>query len=88
MSNSTVVLTKLNDAVSRFQAFGGLGGVSFMAQVAGTLAGIAIAVIGALIVYGTLKALVGLRLEPEQEFMGADLSIHKISATADNDGGW
>ena len=70
------------------QAFGGLGGVSFMAQVAGTLCGIAIAVIGALIVYGTLKALVGIRLDPEQEFMGADLSIHKISATAEKDGGW
>ena len=70
------------------QAFGGLGGVSFMAQVAGTLLGIAIAVIGALIVYGTLKWLVGLRLEAEQEFMGADLSIHKISATAEKDAGW
>ena len=70
------------------QAFGGLGGVSFMSQVAGTLSGIAIAVIGALIVYGTLKALVGIRLEPEDEFMGADLSIHKISATAEKDAGW
>ncbi|HEY5930828.1 MAG TPA: ammonium transporter [Burkholderiales bacterium] len=70
------------------QAFGGLGGVSFMSQVAGTLSGIAIAVIGALIVYGTLKALVGIRLEPEHEFMGADLSIHKISATAEKDAGW
>ena len=70
------------------QAFGGLGGVSFMAQVAGTLLGIAIAVIGALIVYGTLKWLVGLRLDAEQEFMGADLSIHKISATAEKDAGW
>ncbi len=70
------------------QAFGGLGGVSFMAQVAGTLLGIAIAVIGALIVYGTLKWLVGLRLEAEQEFMGADLSIHKISSTAEKDAGW
>ncbi len=70
------------------QAFGGLGGVSFMSQVAGTLSGIAIAVIGALIVYGTLKALVGLRLDAEEEFMGADLSIHKISATADKDGNW
>lgn len=70
------------------QAFGGLGGVSFMAQVTGTLLGVAIAVIGALIVYGTLKALVGIRLEPEQEFIGADLSIHKISATAEKDSGW
>ena len=70
------------------QAFGGLGGVSFMAQVAGTLLGIAIAVIGALIVYGMLKWLVGLRLDAEQEFMGADLSIHKISSTAEKDAGW
>ena len=70
------------------QAFGGLGGVSFMAQVAGTLLGISIAVIGALIVYGTLKWLVGLRLEAEEEFIGADLSIHKISSTAEKDAGW
>jgi Amt family ammonium transporter len=67
------------------QAFGGLGGVSFMAQAAGTLLGIAVAVLGALIVYGTLKALVGIRLTPEDEFMGADLSIHKISSTAEKD---
>jgi Amt family ammonium transporter len=67
------------------QAFGGLGGVSFMAQAAGTMLGIAVAVLGALIVYGTLKALVGIRLTPEDEFMGADLSIHKISSTAEKD---
>ena len=70
------------------QAFGGLGGISFMAQVTGTLLGIAIAVVGALIVYGALKWLVGLRLEAEQEFIGADLSIHKISSTAEKDAGW
>ena len=70
------------------KAFGGLGGVSFMAQVAGTLLGISIAVIGALIVYGALKWLVGLRLEAEEEFIGADLSIHKISSTAEKDAGW
>jgi ammonium transporter, Amt family len=69
-------------------ALGGLGGVSFMAQVVGTLGGIAVAVVGALIVYGTLKALVGIRLEAEEEFMGADLAIHKISATAEKDGSW
>ncbi len=70
------------------QAFGGLGGVSFMAQLTGTLLGIAVAVVGALIIYGVLKALVGIRLDPEEEYMGADLSIHKISATAEKEVSW
>lgn len=70
------------------QAFGGLGGVSFMAQATGTLMGIVIAVVGALVIYGTLKALVGLRLDAEEEFMGADLSVHKISATAEKEVSW
>ena len=62
-------------------ALGGLGGVSFLSQLAGTLLGIAVAAAGGTAVYGLLKATVGLRLDPEQEFDGADLSIHKISAT-------
>src|SRR6185436_4663300 len=70
------------------KAFGGLGGVSLLAQITGTLLGITVAVLGALIMYGLLKAFVGLRLEPEQEFMGADLSIHKISSTAEKEVSW
>ncbi len=62
-------------------ALGGLGGVSFTVQLLGTLAGIAIAVIGALIVYGVIDKVSGLRLSEEDEFKGADLAIHKISAT-------
>jgi len=54
----------------------------------GTLLGIIVAVIGASIVYGTLKATLGLRLDPEEEFNGADLSIHKIGATAERDTSW
>ena len=65
------------------KALGGLGGVAFMSQLIGTAMGIAIAVAGALLVYGGLKAIVGLRLDDEQEFNGADLSIHKISAHSD-----
>ena len=65
------------------KAFGGLGGVALGSQVIGTLTGIAVAVIGASIVYAVLKKYVGLRLDEEQEFNGADLSIHKISATPD-----
>jgi ammonium transporter, Amt family len=65
------------------KALGGLGGVAFMPQLIGTLGGIAVAVGGALLVYGGLKAMVGLRLDEEEEFNGADLSIHKISAQSD-----
>jgi ammonium transporter, Amt family len=63
------------------KALGGLGGVSLLSQLAGTALGIGIAVAGGAIIYGTLRAVTPLRLEPEQEFNGADLSIHKISAT-------
>lgn len=62
------------------EALGGLGGVTFMAQLAGTVMGIAVALIGGFIIYGTLKAIMGIRLSEEEEHQGADLSIHKIKA--------
>ncbi len=64
-------------------SLGGLGGVSFTVQLLGTLAGIAVAVIGSFIVYGTINKVTGLRLSEEDEYKGADLAIHKISATND-----
>ncbi len=67
------------------QALGGIGGVSLAAQIVGTLGGIVIALIGSFIIYGLLKVTVGLRLDAEQEYAGADLSIHKISATPPNE---
>ena len=70
------------------KALGGMGGVAIGAQLAGTALGIAIAVTGAALVYGTLKATVGLRLDPEEEFNGADLTIHKIGATAERETAW
>jgi Amt family ammonium transporter len=70
------------------RALGGVGGVSFVAQVVGTLGGIAVALIGSFVVYGVLKRTVGLRLDPEAEFNGADLSIHKVSATAERETNW
>ncbi|WP_436905041.1 ammonium transporter [Acinetobacter johnsonii] len=63
---------------------GGLGGVAMMSQLIGTLLAIGIAVIGGLLVYGALKATMGIRLSQEDEFRGADLSIHKISANSDD----
>ncbi len=69
-------------------ALGGVGGVAFGAQLVGTLLGVAIALVGGALVYGALKATMGLRLDPEEEFQGADLSVHKISATADRETAW
>ena len=70
------------------QAFGGLGGVSLAAQTLGTLAGVAWALAAGALVYGVLRAVIGLRLTPEEEFEGADLTIHRIGATPDRDATW
>jgi Amt family ammonium transporter len=71
------------------RALGGLGGVSIGAQLIGTGIGIAVALVGGLLVYGILKAAVGIRLDAEQEFNGSDLSLHRINATPEREaGGW
>ena len=70
------------------KALGGMGGVSLASQVIGTLGGVAVALVGSLAVYGVLKQFVGLRLDAEAEFNGADLSIHKVSATAERETNW
>ena len=69
-------------------ALGGLGGVSLGAQVIGTLLGVAWALVGGFAVYGGLKLAMGLRLSAEEEFEGADLSIHKIGSTPDREVSW
>jgi Amt family ammonium transporter len=69
-------------------ALGGLGGVSLTAQVLGTLAGVLWALLGGLVVYGGLRAVMGLRLSAEEEHIGADLSIHRIGATPDREASW
>ena len=70
------------------KALGGMGNVAFGAQLVGTLLGIGVALIGGFLVYGGLRAAMGLRLDAEEEFNGADLSIHKITATAEKEAGW
>ncbi|MBB5192428.1 Amt family ammonium transporter [Silvimonas terrae] len=67
---------------------GGAGGVSLISQLIGTLMGIAIAFAGGFLVYGALKKTVGLRLTEEEEYNGADLSIHYISATPERESHW
>ncbi|HUW49755.1 MAG TPA: ammonium transporter [Sulfuricella sp.] len=67
------------------KALGGVGNVSFAAQLIGTLLGIGIALTGGFLVYGLLKKLVDIRLDPEQEYNGADISIHNIYATPEGE---
>jgi Amt family ammonium transporter len=70
------------------QALGGLGGVNLMAQSAGTLLGVVWALLGGFVVYGVLKMTMGLRMSQEEEFEGADLTIHKITASPDREASW
>ena len=67
---------------------GGLGGVSLMGQLIGTFTGILIALISGFVIYSVLKKAIGLRLDPEEEFEGADLSIHRITSTPDRESTW
>ena len=70
------------------KALGGLGGVTFLGQLIGTGLGVAIALVSGFVVYGLLKATLGLRMSQEEEFEGADLSIHRISSTPDRESNW
>ncbi len=65
--------------------FGGIGGVSFLAQLVGTLGGVALAIIAGHIIYGLLKSTLAIRLTEEEEFQGADLAIHRVSANPEED---
>ena len=65
------------------QALGGMGGVSFTVQVLGTLMGVFVALVGGFVVYGLLKQTMGIRMTDDEQFDGADLSIHKINSTPD-----
>jgi Amt family ammonium transporter len=67
------------------EALGGIGGVTFASQLAGSLMGAAFGLVAGLVVYGLLKVLIGIRLSPEDERQGADLAIHKISSNPEED---
>ena len=67
------------------EALGGLGKISFWSQLIGTSAAVLIALVGGFLVYGLLRQWVGLRLDPEEEFTGADLTIHRIGSGPDGE---
>ena len=70
------------------KALGGIGGVSFSAQLIGGALGVGIALVGGFLVYGTLKAVMGIRMSQEEEYEGADLSVHRISSSPDRESNW
>jgi Amt family ammonium transporter len=69
-------------------ALGGAGGVSFAGQLVGTAATVAWALFSGALIYGLLKKTLGIRLDAEAEFAGADLSIHQISSTPEREVSW
>ena len=69
-------------------ALGGLGGVNVWAQLLGTLLGIAWALLSSVLLYGLLKQTLGLRLSQEEEFEGADLTIHQINSSPEREVSW
>ena len=70
------------------KALGGLGGVTFLGQLIGSSLGVVIALLSGFVVYGLLKVILGLRMSQEEEYDGADLSIHRISSTPDRESSW
>jgi Amt family ammonium transporter len=70
------------------KALGGMGGVTFTGQLIGSALGVGIALIGGFVVYGALKAALGIRMSQEEEYDGADLSVHRISSTPDREPNW
>jgi ammonium transporter, Amt family len=70
------------------QSMGGLGGVNISAQLLGTAMGVGWALLCGVVVYGVLKMTLGLKLSQEEEYDGADLTVHKISATPDREVSW
>ena len=70
------------------KALGGLGGITFTGQLIGSALGVGIALIGGFVVYGGLKAMMGIRMSQEEEYEGADLSVHRISSTPEREPNW
>ncbi len=60
--------------------FGGMGGVSVLSQVAGSLLAVVYALVVGGVVYVLIRNMFGYRMGDEEEFAGPDLAIHQITA--------
>ena len=63
------------------KSLGGIGDVTFMAQLIGSLAAVVVALVAGFIVYKTLDSLFGIRLDKDDELQGSDLTVHKVEST-------
>lgn len=63
-----------------YRELGGMGGVSFVSQLLGSVAALSFALVSGFVVYTVLSKTVGIRLDREEEFIGPDLAIHHIDA--------
>ena len=70
------------------KALGGIGGITLTGQLIGSAIGVGIALVGGFVVYGALKAMLGIRMSQEEEYEGADLSVHRISSSPDRESNW
>ena len=70
------------------KALGGIGGITFTGQLIGSALGVGIALTGGIVVYGALKLALGIRMSQEEEYEGADLSVHRISSSPDREPNW
>ncbi|MFK5927303.1 MAG: ammonium transporter [Desulfuromusa sp.] len=61
-------------------ALGGLGGVSFMTQLVGSVLAVVYALVTSYVVYTAIDKISGFRLNEDQEFAGADLTVHHVNA--------
>lgn len=62
------------------EALGGVGGVTFVTQLIGSLIAAVLAFAGGFIVYKLIDSTFGIRLSAEEEQKGSDLAIHKIES--------
>ena len=63
------------------KSFGGIGDVTFMAQLIGSLAAVVVALVAGFIVYKTLDSIFGIRLDKDDELQGSDITVHKVDST-------
>ncbi|MBS0241294.1 MAG: ammonium transporter [Proteobacteria bacterium] len=67
------------------KTFGGLGGVSTASQIFGSVFGAVAGLFSGFVAYSVVDFMIGLRLTPDEERMGADLAIHKVGANPEDE---
>ena len=67
------------------EAMGGMGGVSFLSQLVGSVGGAAFGFLAGVLVYFVVDKLFTFRMSADDERRGADIAIHKIGANPEEE---